>query len=251
MKSSFAQLESALGQRQQQGRPLHFFLRDDDVDEAEAALKTLLTLCWRYEIPINLAVIPGRLTDAAISLLDKWMQRNPKLIELSQHGSRHLNHERKGKKSEFGASRSFDEQLADIAAGQSKMNEAFGQNWFPAFVPPWNRCTTATATALDQLGFRVLSRDAGQPLFQNCRFTELPVSVDIFRWKGGAAFRSPEELAAELTKQINSQARIGMMLHHKVMDDAAFAWLDEFLRLLNRFSIVRRHTFQSLVTPNP
>lgn len=249
MNPCFDPIETALEQRQPQNRPLQFFLRDDDVDEDESTLRTLLALCFRHEMPINLAVIPGKLT-AAAALLNGCAETHPNLVELSQHGWRHLNHEREGKKSEFGASRSFDEQLADIAAGQSKMNEAFGQNWFPAFVPPWNRCTTATATALDQLGFRVLSRDAGQPLFQNCRFTELPVSVDIFRWKGGAAFRSPEELAAELRQQINSQDRIGMMLHHKVMDDAAFAWLDEFLRLLNRFSVVQRHTFQSLTCSN-
>ncbi|MBS1790436.1 MAG: hypothetical protein JST85_22115 [Acidobacteria bacterium] len=250
MNSCFAQIETALELRQQQNRPLLFFLRDDDVDENESTLRTLLEVCFGNETPINLAVIPGKLTTAGIALLIECVSANPNFVELSQHGWMHLNHEREGKKSEFGTSRSFDEQLADIAAGQSKMAKAFGQNWFPAFVPPWNCCTAATVTALDQLRFRVLSRDAGQPPFVNCQFTELPVSFDIIRWKGGAAFRSPEELAAELTQQINSQARIGMMLHHKVMNDAAFAWLDEFLQLLNQFSIVQRHTFQSLLRSN-
>ena len=49
---------------------------------------------------------------------------------------------------------------------------------------------------------------------------------------------------------IISNDRIGLLLHHKVMDDAAFALLSELLQLFNRFSIIQRHTFQSLLKPN-
>lgn len=250
MNSFFAKVESALERRQQQGRPLGFFLRDDDVDEDEASLRSLLKICLHHEMPVNLAVIPGRLTESATALLNECVQQNPKLVELNQHGWLHLNHEGEGKKCEFGLSRSFAEQFADIVAGQSKMNEAFGQNWFPAFVPPWNRCTAATATALDQLGFRALSRDTGQTPFEVCRFSEFPITLDLFRWRGGAALRLPEELATELTQQIISNDRIGLLLHHKVMTEVAFALLSELLQLFNRFSIIQRHTFQSLLKPN-
>ena len=249
MNSFLDKLKSALEQRQQQGRPLNFFLRDDDVDDDEASLRTLLRICLQHNMPINLAVIPGRLTAAAASLLNNHLQQNPSLIELNQHGWLHLNHEREAKKCEFGASRNFAEQQADIAAGQSRMNEAFGKNWFPVFVPPWNRCTAATATALDQLGFHALSRDRSQPL-DGCRITELPVTLDLYRWRGGATLRSPEELAEELFQQITGEDTIGVLLHHKVMEDAAFNFLTALLQLFTRFPIVKSHTFQSLLNRN-
>ncbi len=247
MSHFFDQVKSALEQRQRQNRSLNVFLRDDDIDDDEASLRALLQICLRHNTPINLAVIPGRLTSAAASLLNDLLQQKPKLIELNQHGWLHLNHEREGKKCEFGASRNFAEQLADIAAGLARMNEAFGQNWFPMFVPPWNRCTATTATALDELGFRVLSREHSQPAFEGHQFAELPVTLDLYRWRGGAELRSPEEIATELSRQISENDRIGIMLHHKVMDDAAFDLLNELLQLFTRFPLVQRHTFQSLL----
>jgi len=181
MNPFFDQVKSALEQRQRQNRWLNVFLRDDDIDEDEVSLRALLQICLRHNTPINLAVIPGRLTSAAASLLNDSLQQAPRLIELNQHGWLHVNHEREGKKCEFGASRNFAEQLADIAAGQARMNDAFGQNWFPVFVPPWNRCNATTATALVELGFRVLSREHSQPAFGGRQFAELPVTLDLYR----------------------------------------------------------------------
>lgn len=245
--NAFTQIESALEQRQRQNRPLGFFLRNDDVDDDETLLRNLLKVCLHHNMPINLAVIPGRLTKAAASLLNECVRQYPELVELSQHGWLHLNHERDGRKCEFGQSRSLEEQRADVEAGLSRMNEAFGPNWFPAFVPPWNRCTAVTATVLDQSGFRALSRIASQMPFTNCQISEFPVTVDLYKWRGGATLRSTEELATELAQQINSEERIGVMLHHKVMDDSAFTFLNELLQRMKRFSIVRPHTFRSLM----
>ena len=247
MHSSFTQLRNALARRQQQGVPLQLFLRDDDVTDDEPSLRRLLTLCARHTIPINLGVIPGRLTAAGIAVLNDYVQQQPGLLELNQHGWQHVNHEPTGKKCEFGPSRDYAAQLADLAAGQAKMNEAFGAQWSPVFVPPWNRCTAVTARALAQLGFRALSRDAGQAPLPDCR--EVPVTLDLFRWRGGAVLRAADELADELAQQIASTDRVGLLLHHQVLDDAAFALLDEWLRLFNQFPIVRRHTFQSLLDP--
>lgn len=247
MSLFFDKVKSALEQRQRQNRLLNFFLRDDDIDDDETSLRTLLQICFRHNMPVNLAVIPGRLTPAAASFLNDTLQQHPKLIELNQHGWIHLNHEREGKKCEFGTSRNFAEQLADIAAGQSRMNEAFGQNWFPVFVPPWNRCTATTATALDEVGFQALSREHSQTPFEGRRFAELPVTLDIYRWRGGAALRSPEDLADEFSRQIINLNDIGVLLHHKVMTAAAFDLLSDLLQLFTHFPIVQPHTFQSLL----
>ncbi len=247
MNSSFAQIEAALARRQQQAAPLHFFFRDDDVGEDEATLRWLLQLFLRRETPINLAVIPGRLTAACSQLLLQSVRTAPQLLELNQHGWLHLNHEREGRKCEFGPSRAFAEQLADIIQGQAQMNETFGPHWFPVFVPPWNRCTEATCQALDQLGFRVLSRNRADALCAGSRLRELPVTLDLYRWRGGAQLRPAAELASELIRQIEQGKPIGVMLHHQVMDEEAFAWVEALLQVCQRYSIVQCHTFERLL----
>jgi predicted deacetylase len=111
------------------------------------------------------------------------------LIELNQHGWRHTNHEPEGRKCEFGASRSFEEQLADIARGREVLEHAFGKAFSPVFTPPWNRCTQDTYRALDQLGFRALSQLQGKQPVAGYNFRELSVRLDLFRWKGGAVMK--------------------------------------------------------------
>lgn len=247
MNAHFAQLESALERRARQGAPLQLFFRDDDVAEAEATLRRLLQLFLRWETPINLGVIPGQLTAAGRELLWQSVKAAPALIELNQHGWLHLNREPVGRKCEFGPSRTLAEQLADIAQGQARMHEAFGPHWFPAFIPPWNRCTEATCQALDQLGFRVLSRDRAAALCTGVRFRELPITLDLFRWRGGAQLRPAAELVNELSRQIDAGATMGVMLHHQVMNEEAFAWLETLLQVCRRSPIVQCCTFERLL----
>ena len=248
MNSLLAQLKTSLQQRAQHTTPLRLFFRDDDVDEDEASLHRLLELFLRTDTPINLGVIPGRLTDAKIALLTERQRQHPQLIELNQHGWQHTNHEHTGKKCEFGPSRSLAQQLVDIAAGQARMNAVFGPAWFPVFIPPWNRCTATTAQALDELGFRVLSRDRGQVAFAGFQFCEIPVTLDLYQWRSGARLRPAEELIYALIEQIEQAVTIGVMLHHKVMTAEAFAFVGELLQLFQQAPNVEHHTFQSLLT---
>jgi hypothetical protein len=248
MNSSLTRLKSALALRQQ---PLRVFFRDDDVDEDEATLRRLLELLLRRKIPINLGVIPGRLTAAGAELLMQSVSAAPALIELNQHGWLHINHEsgheREGRKCEFGPSRTYSEQLSDIAQGQARMTEAFGSHWFPVFIPPWNRCVEDTYRALDQLGFRALSAKQGSSVVTGYRFKEISITLDLFNWRGGASLKPAEEIIDELTVQLTRQPTIGVMLHHKVMDKRAFTLLDAMLDTLAPHPSAGFHTFQSLL----
>jgi peptidoglycan/xylan/chitin deacetylase (PgdA/CDA1 family) len=236
-----------------QTTPLRVFFRNDDVDEDEAPLRRLLRLFLERNTPINLGVIPGRLTAACAELLAASAVAAPSLIELNQHGWRHQNHEREGRKCEFGASRTYDEQLEDIARGQARMTEAFGPNWFPVFVPPWNRCTEATRRAIDHLGFRALSAKQGSSIGAGATgysFEEISITLDIYRWNGGARLKSPEEIAGELIARLSQQELIGVVLHHKLMDEQAFFFLGSLLDTLAAHpsaGAVSFHTFQSLL----
>ncbi|HZF39321.1 MAG TPA: hypothetical protein VE715_10880 [Blastocatellia bacterium] len=238
-------LKSAL--REQQAASLRLFFRDDDVDEDGAPLRRLLRLFLERNTPINLGVIPGRLTSACVELLAASVGAAPALLELNQHGWRHINHEREGRKCEFGASRTYAEQLADIAQGQSRMTEAFGPNWFPVFIPPWNRCTEETRRAIDHLDFRALSARRGISAETGYRFEEISITLDLYRWNGGARMKSPEEIVDELIAQLSRQHTIGVALHHKVMDEHAFSFLGSLLDTLAAHPAVRFHTFQSLL----
>src|SRR5262249_5624708 len=246
MNSSLAQLKSALAERQQQASPLRLFFRDDDVDEDEEAVRRLLRLFIRREAPINLGVIPGRLTSAGSGLLSQYVSAAPALLELNQHGWRHLNHEREGRKCEFGPGRTYAEQLADIARGQARMTEAFGSRWFRVLIPPWNLCSEDTYRALDQLGFRALSMKQRNPVVTGYRFKEISITLDLYRWRGGACLKPSKEIVDDLIAQLQRQQTIGVMLHHKVMDERAFSFLGSMLDTLESCPTVRFHTFQSL-----
>ncbi|HEU0174189.1 MAG TPA: hypothetical protein VIC84_06470 [Blastocatellia bacterium] len=240
-------LKAALAQHT---APARIFFRNDDVDQDEAPLRRLLRLFLERNTPVNLGVIPGRLTAACAGLLARSACAAPELLELNQHGWRHDNYEREGRKCEFGASRTYAEQLADITQGQARMNEAFGPNWFPVFIPPWNRCTEETRRAIDHLGFRALSAKQGNSVATGYRFEEISITLDLYRWSGGVRLKAPEEVVGELIAQLSRQQTIGVVLHHKVMDEQAFLFLSSLLDALAAHPAVSFHTFQSLLRRN-
>src|SRR5262252_6318210 len=88
---SMHSLKSAL---ERQTAPARVFFRDDDVDEDGAPLRRLLEFFLERNTPLNLGVIPGRLTAACVELLARSLVAAPALLELNQHGWRHDNHER-------------------------------------------------------------------------------------------------------------------------------------------------------------
>ncbi|HMY74706.1 MAG TPA: polysaccharide deacetylase family protein, partial [Blastocatellia bacterium] len=229
------------------GQSVNVFFRDDDVAEDEPTLRRLLDLFAEFEIPINLEIIPGKLTEAAIALLGAYRAAHPDLFEFNQHGWMHVNHETEGRKCEFGASRSFDEQLADIRQGREVLQDAFGEAFSPVFTPPWNRCTEATYQALDQLQFRALSKLRGKTEVTGHGFRELSVTLDLFRWKGGATMKAPREFIEELHTQLRELDTVGIMLHHQVMDEAAFEFLALLLEMLRGLPQIRFQTFRSLL----
>lgn len=226
------------------GKTVQVFFRDDDIDEDEATLRRLLQLFAARNIPLVLGVIPARLTTDCIALLQSFSAT----IELVQHGWQHVNHETSDRKCEFGPSRSFAEQLDDLSRGQSRMNEAFGAHWFPAFIPPWNRCTEVTEQALRQLGFQVLSK-LREP-HTTTHLPEISVTLDLFRWKDGAQLKPAAELWRSLAQQIQSGHPLGIMLHHKVMADEAFAFVEQLLEVLQPSPNVQFRRLQTMVTPS-
>jgi peptidoglycan/xylan/chitin deacetylase (PgdA/CDA1 family) len=189
--------------------PVPIFFRDDDAGWGDERLFALLDALAARGVPVDVAVIPCAL-DAAVA---RELRGRPG-VGLHQHGRSHANHEREGRKHEFGPTRPAARQRADIADGRERLEALLGDGVDPIFTPPWNRCTIATGRSLVELGFRVLSRESRAAPLGLAGLRELPVHVDFVRLE-------PDDLARRAAATIRAGGPLGVMLHHEVMDAAA------------------------------
>ena len=225
-----------------------FFFRDDDAGWEDARLFELLGVFADYNVPIDLAVIPKSISRQTAASLRKRLDENREHVSVHQHGYAHVNHEETGRKCEFGESRSSVMQRADIAAGKALLNDLLGPVTESIFTPPWNRCTAATATCLQQEGFTLLSRDITATRFNTPGLMELPVSIDWFGHRKGVRL-TPDEIGNSLSKAVSSQAPVGVMLHHALVDDDERRRIGELLELLSSDSQVHCRLMRDLVLP--
>lgn len=211
--------------------PIDFFFRDDDVGWANDEFRALLEGFRRHSVPLDFAVIPGALTAEFADEIRTAHDEAPALIGIHQHGFSHINHEARGRKCEFGPSRLYRDQFRAIQLGKMKLEAMLGSALDPIFTPPWNRCTEITGECLNELGFRVLSRDATAAPLAVSGLKELPISIDWFRKKNAErlSFQSLGTLVADTVKQ---EQRVGIMLHHELMNATEQEVLADLLVLL-------------------
>lgn len=214
-----------------EGEPVRFFFRDDDVGWADDRLWALLDRFDRFELPVDLAVIPAALTAPLAGLLAERLTASPGRRAVHQHGHTHQNHEPAGRKHEFGPSRTPQQQHGDIRRGRELLTEALGPCVVPIFTPPWNRCTPATGRALLDLGVRVLSRDVTAPPLDLPGLVELPVRIDWFAHRKAVRYPRPV-LGTLLADTAAAGQPVGVMLHHELMADEELADLAELLELV-------------------
>jgi hypothetical protein len=184
------------------------------------------------------------------------------LIEVNQHGWRHENHETTGRKCEFGPARNYQQQLEDIRAGRARLEEMLGSAFYPVFTPPWNRYCDATCQALIDLGFHAISDlESNRTVNVNTALRRIPATLDIIDWRSSRDLKPVDLLLTELIRQIQQSghrgqpeganspksATIGILLHHRVMSEAAFSFIDRLLTELKGFECVVPHTFRSLL----
>ncbi len=213
-------------------RPTYWFFRDDDAGWADQQLYALLDCFAEFRLPVDLAVIPIELSDELAAALLSRYRKTPTLLGLHQHGYSHTNHETTGRKCEFGSSRSSTQQAQDIALGASLLRAKLGAALDPIFTPPWNRCSSATVTAMLALGFQALSRDSKAAPLDVDDMAELPVSVDWSKRQNGLPVDG-EVLGANLASAVEPPL-IGVMLHHAMMGPEDLSALRELLELLSR-----------------
>lgn len=208
------------------GRQARFWLRDDDAVEPSPALDRLLALAGGAAIPLTLAVIPARTGADLAARLDGAAQ-----VGVALHGWSHENHAGPGEKSqELGPHRPAATVLAQLRAGRERLARLHGARFLPLLVPPWNRIDPALVPRLGEAGLSALSvfgPEQGGPVPQaNCH-------VDLIDWRGSRGGREAAALVADIVARLRdgggAAGSVGVLGHHLVHDEPAWAFLAELV----------------------
>lgn len=229
--------------------PVDFFLRDDDAGWDDGALHRLLDVTTAAGVPIDLAAIPQAVTSELAFQLMQRQDAASGLIGIHQHGYAHLNHELTGRRCEFGESRAWSWQCADLMAGREVLESLFGDRLDPIFTPPWNRCSSLTPALLADLGFAALSRSSSAP--PQAALPELAVDVDWCKHEREASEADPQDAPARIAQALALRVRaggpVGLMLHHAAMDARSLDRLSALLQALKTHPQLRCRSMADLL----
>jgi len=169
----------------------------------------------QQELPLDIAVIPDALSEQSADVINALLDAGDR-VAIHQHGFSHNNHQLSGRSCEFGTDRKRKQQRDDIEKGQKKLAAVFESQVKPIFTPPWNRCTSDTAVALQSLGFQYLSRIIGSTPIEST-MPELPVAIDWLKKHKGKRLNTAE-LIEYISGLLNTDDEIiGVMLHHEMV----------------------------------
>jgi hypothetical protein len=208
-----------------------FFFRADDVAVPGRQFSRMMDLFSTYGVALSLAVVPATLTRKRWQYLNGFEKKNPSRWCWHQHGWRHVNHETEGKKQEFGGGRTISEIKRDLVSGKKRLEMLMEDRFYPVFTPPWNRCSRSTLKLINELGYAAVSRSRGSKTQPPRGFPDYYVNVDLHTRKEKGPAAAWEKLFAELQQAIASNY-CGIMIHHRVMNDAAFDFIELLLKRL-------------------
>ncbi len=223
------------------------FFRADDIGVPGTQFSELIALFQKHQLPLCLAVVPSWLSRNRFDSLS-GLTGTPDSSQWCwhQHGWLHKNHERQGKKQEFGPARDATAQVSDLSKGRDRLQQVMGQTFAPYFTPPWNRCSMATMEGLVNLDFHALSRSWNAKPQSPEKLPDLQVNVDLHTRKESDPAHSLDMLLVELEEGICS-GRAGIMLHHQRMNAVAGAFLDLLLKAVLSFPKLHPVRFQELL----
>jgi hypothetical protein len=226
-------------------RVARLWWRDDDAVRPTPQLDRLLGLA--DGVPIGLAVIPASVEPGLAERLVGLAG-----VAVLQHGWRHANHARHGKKSEYPPTRNSAAVAAELVDGRVRLAELFGAQALPIFVPPWNRFAPEFVPLLPAAGFGALSAMApirGPPLPSG--IADIDVHVDPVAWKDGSGFIGTDATLGRILGELRNRrlgdipvsGAIGILTHHLIMDDPTAAFIAR-LR-----TVIREHRAAQWIAP--
>jgi hypothetical protein len=240
--AAWAAFEAELDRWRDAGRVATLWWRDDDAGRAHPALERLLALAARRGVPVGIAAVPAWLDAETVA----GLRAAPAAVAVLQHGFGHVNHEtaappgeRKVRPAECGGARPAPVVLAEIEDGFTRLRTALGARALPVFVPPWNRIAPPVAAGLPAAGFRGLSAFGGRGAPVS-GLRRLDCHADPILWREARRFagvaaaleRLRAHLADRRTGQADPDEPTGLLTHHRDLDPAFWAFLEEWLARL-------------------
>jgi hypothetical protein len=139
-----------------------------------------------------------------------------------------MNHETTGKKQEFGPIRTGAQIKRDLVRGRRRLEAIIGEDFYPVFTPPWNRCDLSTLILLQDLGYHAVSRNNGSRPQPPDQLPDFYVNVDLHTRRGRRSVTEWDGLFRDL-KQALTSGFCGIMIHHQRMNSVAFEFLEVLL----------------------
>ena len=222
MTVDWANLDAELAIWRAEGLHLPIWWRDDDAIAPTPALDRLAALAEDLSLPAHIAVIPEHAEPA----LAAYSKDRP-LIRPLVHGWQHISHAPDGaKKAEFGHPR--PDAAHELAQALNRMQELFGDDLLPIFVPPWNRLDDGLLPVLADAGYVGVSTY----LPRNSRIAapglvQINTHIDPIFWRGTRSLVPPDILIADITKLLQDRRKgltdpqepLGFLTHHLVHDE--------------------------------
>ena len=221
-------LDEELARGRDTGRSPTLWWRDDDAAQPTGEVKRLLALSRAGDVPVALAVVP-------IAAVPELFADLPACVLM--HGTDHRNRAAAGeKKSEFSATEPEEEALRRLREARERLAVFAGAALLPVLAPPWNRMRRSLVARLPEVGLHGLS-GFGPRGETSPGVVEINTHVDIIDWRGSRGFVGEEAALGALISHIaaNRGEPTGVLTHHAVHDEAAWAFLE---RLNER---TRRH----------
>jgi len=226
------------------GAPIPIFFRADDSGVISGNFLRLLRLFQDYQLPLCLAVVPAWLTRTRWRAISAHIDTSSPDWCWHQHGWTHANHQRSGKKSEFGSDRSADAIVKDIDRGRRRIESIIGSSFYPAFTPPWNRCTETAVEILKEQGFSAVSRSFGEQKKPVC-LPDYFINVDLHTRKKADHISAYDGLLIEWRRALDERW-LGVMIHHQLMGEDDFELLEWLLQTTVRSPKLHGCTFAEL-----
>jgi peptidoglycan/xylan/chitin deacetylase (PgdA/CDA1 family) len=221
------------------------YFRADDIAVPGAKFFRMMELFSNYRVPLSLAVVPAWLTAQRWNALRRSGQGFSSLWCWHQHGWRHINHESAGRSQEFGPARLQADIKDDLLKGKCRLENIIGDNFYPVFTPPWNRCNLQTLELLKRCGFSAVSRNCKALPPAPHTLPDFCVDIDLHTRKVLDPASEWSRFFEELTEYLSS-GRCGIMIHHRKMNKAAFDFLEILLKILKRHKRIRLVNFKNL-----
>ncbi|RZA05016.1 MAG: hypothetical protein EOP11_13820 [Proteobacteria bacterium] len=216
---------------------MRLFFRNDDLGTNPAEFARLVTLFAMHDQKLNAAAIPSGLSEEIIRASIPYSYQAAPFLQVVTHGYSHQNHEREGKKCEYGISRSLNDVRTELEFGRHSLSEKF-ENYYPCFVPPWNRMHDRFLALLESTGYRMLSRETEVAAKSaSATIPEFNVYLDLHTRKDGERLSAEEILRSLSARQDAGEDHAGVMLHHNRMTADDFTTLNQLLKDLSRRGI--------------